>query len=80
MDAFSFESGAIAFEEANLSEIAEVLSRHYGKPVMVTPSQKDPRVTALVQISNIDGFLRTLPRIAAVNVIEEQGRTTLSAR
>jgi transmembrane sensor len=80
MDAFSFESGTIAFEEANLSEIAEVLSRHYGKRVMVKPSQMDPRVTALVQISNIDGFLRTLPRIAAVNVIEEQGRTTLSAR
>jgi transmembrane sensor len=80
MDAFEFENGTIAFEEADLTEIAEALSRHYHQPISVIPSHKNPKVTALVQTRNIEGFLRTLPRIAAVNVQQDQTQTTLSAR
>lgn len=79
-DAFGFASGTIAFEEADLSEIAEVLSRHHRQPIVALPSQRSPRVTALVQIDNIEGFLRTLPRIAAVEVQQNNTQTTLKAR
>ena len=79
-DAFGFENGTIAFEEADLSEIAEVLSRYTPQPISVAPSQKNPKITALVHIKNMDGFLRMLPSIAAVDVKKNKNQMELVAR
>lgn len=79
-DAFGFEKGTIAFEEADLNEIAEVLSRYTPQPIVVAPTQQNPKITALVHIKNIGGFLRMLPQNAAVDVQKSNNQIVLVAR
>lgn len=79
-DAFGFSQGTIAFEQATLQEIAEVLSRYRHQPVVALPSEKDPRVTALVQIKTLESFIKTLPNISSVAVIDHKSETVLSAK
>lgn len=79
-DAFAIERGLLIFERASLAEIATTLSRYHNLPVQTpagTPEQ-GPRITAAVQLRQIDGFLDTLPRIAAVRVQRDKGMVILS--
>lgn len=104
--AFSFINGYVSFEQADLPEIAETLSRYSKHPITVpdsafeqvdthkttvlnapelqtdvpqTPASKitAPKITAIVQMNNIDGFLNLLPRIASVEVKNADNKTLL---
>ncbi len=80
---FAFESGAIPFEQASLDEVAATLSRYRTAPVRVAASKPGgaPRITALVQGNNVEGFFHLLPRIASVTATtDETGAVTLGPR
>lgn len=81
-DAFAIERGAIVFELATLDEIAATLSRYHPVPVRVQslPATHIPRITAAVQLRQIDDFLRALPHLGAVRVQRAGGEIVLSAR
>lgn len=76
------ERGLIVFEQAGLDEIAFTLSRWRRQPVRAATGAPDtgPRITAAVQARDVEGFLHSLPRIAAVRVQERDGALWLSAR
>lgn len=79
-DAFSFQSGTINFQQATIDEIAETLSRYRKSAIKSLVTKKSIHVTAVVQASDIESFLLTLPRIAPVNVEESGGETRLMPR
>ncbi len=78
-DGFAFEQERIVFDKASLGEIAETLSRYRSRPVRAKPGAGPaPAITAVVHLSEIDGFLATLPQISPVSVADEDGSTWLS--
>lgn len=80
-DGFAFLHGQIIFDRAHLEEIAETLSRYRAKPVRVAPeSQSSPPITAVVQLNDIDAFLRSLAAVNPVTVTDRDGQTWLSCR
>ena len=80
-DAFAFEHGSLVFDEATLAEVAQSLSRHRSEPVRVASALKsEPKLTAVVQLKDIDSFLRVLPSIAPVVLQQHDGETWLLPR
>jgi transmembrane sensor len=79
-NAFAFERGRLIFSQADLSEIAESLSRYRERAVHAVSDKKSPLITAVVQLADIDSFLAALPKIAAVQVDQRDGITQLRAR
>ncbi|QLF93076.1 FecR domain-containing protein [Pseudomonas sp. ABC1] len=77
-NAFAYQYGRLIFEQADLAEIAATLSRHRPQPVHALPG--GPRIDAVVQLDDIDSFLRALPRIAAVQVDRRHNRVVLAPR
>ncbi len=80
-DAFTFKSGTLMFQRATLGEVAETLSR-YRKPKIVTEiaSPSSARITAVVQVLDIESFLLALPKIAPVRVREVEDGTRIERR
>ncbi len=74
-DAFAAaEHGFIVFDQASLPEIAATLSRWRRQPMHAEgPADGGPRITAAVQARDVEGFIQSLPRIAAVRVHERGG-------
>jgi len=79
-NAFAFERGRLVFTKADLSEIAESLSRYRERPVINIPGKKSPLITAVVQLSDIDSFLAALPAVAPVQIHQLEAATQLQAR
>ena len=79
-NAFAFERGRLVFTKADLSEIAESLSRYRERPVVNIPGKKSPLITAVVQLSDIDSFLSALPAVAPVDITHLDAGTQLRAR
>ena len=81
-DAFAIARGLIVFELATLEEIAATLSRYHRMPVRVQPgaATHGPRVTAAVQLRQIDDFLRALPHLSPVRVQPGSTEIRLVAR
>lgn len=67
-DALAWEQGSLVFADAPLSEVATALGRYSALPLQVPAGRGGPRIAAVVQVSDIDGFLDNLPRIAPVAV------------
>jgi len=82
-DGFAFERGMIAFDDADLQEIAETLSRYSRQPVRVRPASPgapSPRIVAGIQTTDVDDFIDLLPRFAPIVVRREAGAVWLHAR
>ncbi len=81
-DAFAIERGLVVFELATLEEVAATLSRYHTLPVRVQslPATHTPRITAAVQLRQLDDFLRALPHLGAVRVQRGASEIVLSAR
>jgi len=75
-DAFSFQDGSLVFDQADLTEVAATLSRYRQAPVRAA-NGKSPRISAVVQLSDIDGFLHSLPKVLPVRLREESGTTVI---
>jgi transmembrane sensor len=78
MDGLSFEENVIVFKDAGFDEIAETLSR-YRTPVVVShvDASQNPHITAVIQIRNVEKFLRSLPDLTAVKIEDSPSQTTL---
>ena len=81
-DAFAAtEKGLIVFDRASLREIAATLSRWRRQPVHAQGGDDGgQRITAAVQARDVEGFIQSLPRIAAVRVHERGGVLWLAQR
>ncbi|CAD5107254.1 FecR family protein [Zestomonas carbonaria] len=79
-DAFAFQRGSLVFDQADLAEIAASLSRHRQQPVRAATGAEGPRISAVVQLADVEGFLQALPAIAPVRLHDESGTTVLQAR
>lgn len=80
--AFAFENGFIDFQNAGLGEIAATFSRYRKAPVVLAgTATRDSRITASVNVADVEGFLRLLPKMAAVEVrFEPDGKAVLQRR
>jgi transmembrane sensor len=77
-DAFAFQSGTLVFENATLGEIAETLSRYRRIPVKVLWGHSQAsKITAVLQVYDIENFIRMLPQIANVRVHDTPTETQL---
>ncbi|MEQ7921756.1 FecR domain-containing protein [Xanthomonas sp. WHRI 1810A] len=79
-NAFAFARGRLIFTKADLSEIADSLSRYRDGPVINVPGKPSPSITAVVQLTDIDSFLAALPAIAPVEITQLAGTTQMRAR
>lgn len=82
-NAFSITQGIINFEQADLDEIAETLSRYRQTRVHAksgNQQSKAPHITAVVKITEIEGFINALPHIAAVQIQHLSNETLLIAK
>lgn len=78
LDGFSFQSGTLVFENATLGEIAETLSRYRRVPVRALWGHtRASKITAVLQVQDIENFIRMLPQIANVRVQETPTETQL---
>ena len=77
-DAFSFETGSIAFDKAGLEEISETLSRYRIAPVQyqLKPNEADVSITAILQSRNVERFIKELPYLAPIKA-EQHGSNIL---
>lgn len=66
-DYFKFTTGNIVFNQADIFEIAEVLSR-YGQLNVSAQGNAQEKISAVIHTNNIETFLTTLPKIANVTV------------
>lgn len=78
-NAFAFSQGRLVLDQASLEDIASLLSRYRQQPVRVLPGSGNPRINAVVQLENIEGFLQALPSIAPIEVSQGDGVTYLRA-
>ena len=80
-DAFAFQGGTLVFEQATLGEIAETLSRYRKLPARAQASPaSSAQITAVVQVHDIEKFMKVLPHIAPVSVHETASETRLVSR
>jgi transmembrane sensor len=77
-DGFAWQRGMLVFDDATLEEIAASLSRYRRVPVRVVGATGQ-RVTAVVQSSDIEYFLQSLPSVARVGIEEHAGETLILA-
>lgn len=70
-DAQAWRQGRLVFDADSLAEVVQGLSRFSSKPLMMAPSpagESQLRITAVVQIKDVDAFVRQLPRLAPVRL------------
>lgn len=79
-NALAFTRGNLVFEDADLGEIAASLSRYRERPLQAHAGYPSPRISAVLQLSDVEDFIRALPTIAPVRVTEGSQSTELRAR
>lgn len=75
-DGFAWQQGTLIFDNATLGEIAARLSRYRRLPVKAI-GEAGHRVTAVVQIADVEHFIHGLPSIAPVRIEELPGETRI---
>lgn len=78
-NAFTFQSGSLVFDQADLTEVAASLSRYLPSPVTAAPGQS-PRISAVVQRADAQSFLQSLPQVVPVRLHDHAGGTVLAPR
>jgi transmembrane sensor len=77
-DYFRFATGTVVFNQADIYEIADVLSR-YRKENMTAQGASQEKINAVLEIKDMQTFLGILPRIANVNVLQASDGTVIQA-
>lgn len=78
--AFGFSNGSLVFEQADLAEVLAGLSRYRAKPLRLEHAEAAPRITAVVQVVDVEAFVQALPHLARVQVQERADSTLVLAR
>lgn len=77
-DYFKFATGNVIFNQADIYEIADVLSRYRQKQVIAQGDSQE-KVSAVLKAKDIETFIGTLPKIANVNVQQTPNTTLIKA-
>lgn len=78
-DGFSFSEGMINFDQADLHEVAETLSRYRQPQVVVHPVVGNmPHVSAFFKIKDTNLFIKSLPQNIKVTVQETSSKTIIA--
>ncbi len=75
-DYFKFTSGTLVFNQADLPEIAETLTRYNPTPV-IADGLSNEHISAVVAVKDTHNFISTLPRIANVRIKQTTEGTLL---
>ena len=75
-DYFKFAAGTVVFNKANMTEIAEVLSRYRLKNV-ITQGHSPDKISAVFDIKDTETFIKTLPKIANVSLANTAQNTII---
>lgn len=67
-DSFSFISGRIVFDRADMTEVADTLSRYRMPVVKAASAGSTPQVNAVLNITEIESFIKTLPQSVPVTL------------
>jgi transmembrane sensor len=62
-DYFQFADGMIVFNDADIFEVAEVLSRYRSGDIVVKGTSEE-RISAVIDAKDTETFVSTLPKIA----------------
>lgn len=77
-DSFSFATGHIVFDRADMSEVAETVSRYRKTAVSARfPGDDSPRVNAVLKVSELEDFIQTLPRSVPVMLENRQDQLVI---
>ena len=78
-DSFSFTSGRIIFDRADMFEVADTLSRYRNPTVKaVFFGDQTPKVNAVLKVSEVESFIQTLPQSVPV-ALQHRGDTLVLA-
>lgn len=79
-DSFSFISGRIVFDRADMFEVADTLSRYRNPPVHAAFAAETPKVNAVLKISELERFISTLPQSVPVTVKPKQDALVIAPK
>ncbi|WP_047534439.1 FecR family protein [Methylotenera sp. N17] len=74
---FEFTQGRIIFEDADLNEVAETVSRYRAIP-LVSHVNQSVGITAVVKIKEMEAFIQSLPQVADVTVKHSASKTEIN--
>ncbi len=77
-DYFRFANGILIFNQADIFEIADELARYRHGNVVAQGSSQE-KISAVLDVKDIDNFLHTLPKIANVSVQQTKDGTIIRA-
>lgn len=79
-DAFAFEKGMVIFEEADLDEIAETLSRYRKLPLVAEqPVSGNVHISSMLKTDAIETFIHQMPEIAPVKIVATPTATLIKS-
>lgn len=78
-DYFKFANGVIVFNESDIHEIAEVLSR-FRKDNIIVKGTSQERISAVIHAKDTETFINTLPKIANLQVIDKADHKTIQLK
>lgn len=79
-DAFAFEKGMVMFEEADMDEIAETLSRYRKLPLVAEPPiSSKVHITSMLKADSIDTFINQMPEMAPVRIVQTAKATVIKS-
>lgn len=80
-DAFAFEKGMVIFEEADLDEIAETLSRYRKVPLVAEqPVPQHVHISSMLKVNAIETFIQQMPELAPVRIVATPNATLIKTR
>lgn len=80
-DAFAFEKGMVVFEQADLDEIAETLSRYRKLPLVAEKSApQQVHISSMLKTSAIETFIHQMPEIAPVHIVATPTATLIKSK
>lgn len=79
-DAFAFEKGMVIFEQADLDEIAETLSRYRKLPLVAEqPLSGKIHISSMLKTNAIETFIHQMPEMAPVQIVPTATATLIKS-
>lgn len=78
--ALSWRDGVLVYRDSPLSEVAEDLSRYFGKPVTLSPAAASLRFTGVLQLGDETQMLKQLEDFVPVRVSRSSTEIALAGR
>jgi len=79
-DAFAFENGMVVFEQADLDEIAETLSRYRKLPLVAEqPVSGKVHISSMLKTNAIETFIHQMPEMAPVQIVPTATATLIKS-